>query len=284
MPRPRPESDRQHAITLYQSGLSSVIVARQLRADPGWVQGVLKEAGVTRSRSAARRHFFDRGGRSPFLNRTLPIQEIADRYRQGETTVALANAFGVSGRAITRCIREGGGQVRTVAEARLLIDREQSATRRAAARSPHFIGAGEELLRQMLTDRGECPNPQYPCGTKNIDLALLPVAVEIVVSAEAPFKNRYILKRTVYLAQRGWWCLYIWVSRRTGVLVPEIADQVIAFRDFASSNPSSMREHRVLRGCGELAARATDDLDHWTVIPSSNSCPYHSTMNKRFGR
>jgi len=157
-----------------------------------------------------------------------------------------------------------------------MIDSKKAAALGAQARS-RPIGWGEQILAQWLVDRGETPDAQRPSGTRNIDLALHPVAMEVWASASFPFHDPYCRERIKDLADQGWTMFYVHV--RNQILLPTVADQIVEFCQLSRSNPASPREHRVVRGCGELAAVSGDDLDHVTVIPPSKSCPYHSRID-----
>src|SRR3990167_3500546 len=224
MPRKRPQSDRDNVIKLYTSGLSYALIAEKIGADVGWIGNIVTAAGVGRSRSDARKLFYRRGGQSANFREDLPVPEICMKYLTGTPSCKIAEAFKVSDHAITRCLRDGQIAKRTVAQARLLIDREQSSALVAKSRS-RKVGWGEDVIYQWLKKRGEFPNLQLPIGNRNIDIALPPIAVEIVVGTTTPFKDPYYFNRVKYLANHGWVTLYIFIARRTKALVPSVADQ-----------------------------------------------------------
>jgi len=175
---------------------------------------------------------------------------------------------------------EQGITPRNPAAARLVLNREQTATRAAESRPDH-VGWGEDTVSDWLVERGETPDLQHPVGTKNIDIAIAPVAVEIWLSSSSPLTDPYCRKRIEYLSNRGWWCCYVLISRRTKVLLPAVADEIITFVQLARVHPTPPRQHRVIRGCGELAATFGDNLNDITVVPPSKGCIHHRTGNKR---
>lgn len=268
------DTQRQHAIELYRSGLSMERVARALDVSGGWVSNVVRSAGVSRGLSDA----FRLRPSHPRWIGALPTQEITRRYIDGESITRIASSIGVDARVIDRRLRDAGVPTRNAAQARLLINREKSAAKRAKAGAAP-VGWGEEQLCKWLIERGEAAEPQRPEGTKNIDIAVGAVAVEVWMSGSSPLSDAYCRERIKYLSDRGWWCCYVFVARRTRVLLPIVADQIIALRQLASANPSAPREHRVIRGCGELAASFGDDLNHGPLIVPAVNCGYHRGVN-----
>jgi hypothetical protein len=247
------------------------------------VQDIIREAGVTRSLSDARDLFFKNGGTVHNTRTDLAADDIIRRYAANETLKDIAASLDIDANAIRRVLTQHGVTLRTMTEAYGLMDREQSATRRAQGRS-RLVGFGEEQVYQWLVERGETPDCQRPEGTRSLDLALLPVAVEIWLSATSPFTDPYCCTRIEYLSKRGLSSYYVWIARRTKVLLPIVADQIIAFMNFVRSQPPTFREHRVVRGCGELASAAGYDFNNMTLIPPSVDCPYHSCVNKSIAR
>lgn len=263
MSRPLSDDDARHAVQLYLSGLSCRAVARQTGFGVDAVLGAVRRAGATRDLSAARKNLLSTGYRS-FRRDDLPVDQITERYMNGESSTTLAAEFECDQKAIFRAVRDGGGLTRTPAQARVLIDWD--ATRERGALNVHQntlkVGWGEDEVYAALCDRGETPDRQHPVGPKNIDIALSPVAVEIWLSSSLPLSDDYCRRRIEYLSDRGWTMLYVLISRRTRLLdAAAVADQVIRFREVTKSNPPTLREHRVIRGSGDLATRFGDDLN-----------------------
>jgi hypothetical protein len=275
--------ERNHAIELYLSGLSGDEVALRLGRGRRWVYNAIKAAGVARDLKTARRAFFGRGGKSGCKTprRDIPLADLLRRYAEGESANSLAARYGASHAAISARLKRHSAAYRGIAEAAPLRDKHQAAAVRAKSRV-RTIGFGEDMMVQWLRDRGEVPDPQCPCGTYNIDIAIAPVAVEIVLGTSSPFQLPRLLARSKHIRDAGWWLCYVVLSQNHRTLVPAVADQIVAFAQFARANPSAPREHRVIRGCGELAARTGDDFDNLALIPASMSGPYHSSANRRF--
>ena len=280
MPAKLPDSERRNALELYLSGLSTRAIHEQTGRSEHWIAKVLRESGATRSLSDARKLHFKRGGWHNKARYDLPSEDIVRRYLAGESAQALAIEFGTESNAIHKRVRDAGFRVRGVAEAARLLHREQIVATVAKSRS-RLVGWGEDILAERLRERGEITDLQRPEGKVNVDIAIPSVAVEVWLSSSHPFADAYCRERVKYLANRGWWCCYVFVSRRTRVLRPEVTDQIIALAQLARSNPSAPRQHWVVRGCGEIAAVAGDDLDDWTDIRPSVSCQYHRGINAR---
>jgi len=153
-------------------------------------------------------------------------------------------------------------------------------TRTAESRS-RKVGAGENTIFQWLVERGEHPERQFPVGRCNVDIAIGSIAVEIERVGFNPFCWPRAAKRIKYLSERGWSVISILVSVHTDVLLPCVADKVVAIAQTARQNPTAPREHWVIRGCGEVAARAGDDFADTPLIPASVSCPHHGATYMR---
>jgi hypothetical protein len=279
----RPPADTENAIKTYLAGNSIRATAKLTGLTPGFVADAVERAGVSRGFSGGRAQFFANGGKANRYIDGLPVAEIAAAYRSGVTLCDLATKYSVDRNAIKTRLHKAGVRVRDYAETRRLIDREQALTNLAESR-PNRIGWGEDIVKQWLIERGEEPDAQFPVGVKNLDLALAPVTVEIWLATRFPFNDPYCRERIEYLANRGWTSLYIYISRRTRVLLPCVVDEIIRIRDLTRRNPSAPRKHWVIRGCGELAAVAGDDLDHFSIIPPAVGCPHHSCVNKSVRR
>lgn len=283
MPMKHPESYRKNIVQLYLSGLSQRAISEQVGSDQKWISKVLRNAGVSRSLSSARRQFFARGGKPPNFISDLPVDSMCTAYRGGHAAQVIAKPLGISVETVKRRIVAAGTALRSHAEAHLLIDRQKASALTAQSKS-RLCGWGEDILCQWLADRGKLPDTQVPVGTKNLDLAIHPITVEVWLSSALPFNDPYCMERIKYLANRGWSSLYVFISRRTKVLLPAVADKIVTILEQAHLDPSVLSQHWVIRGCGELAATASFDLHDQTIIPPSMDCPYHRPINKRFAR
>lgn len=270
-------------VELYRAGLTQREIAARFSTHYTVVGKYIAQAGAQRTPKEYGRKPRTKAAGDKRFRADVDIRQVAARYLAGEPQTAIARDYGVCHRTVRRWLEETGTPIRTYTATRLLIKREKSSATVAESRSRR-VGWGEELLYQWLVERGESPELQRPEGTKNIDLALHPIAVEVWLSSYSPLSDPFCRERIEYLAQRGWSSLYIFISKRTRVLLPCVADEIIARLQFARSNPTATRQHWVIRGCGELAATFGDDLNHGPLIPPAVDCLYHGPVNKRVAR
>ena len=272
-------SQRRDAVELYVSGKSIEKIAAVIGASIGWVGGVIKRSGISRSLGDARRLHFVNGGLPSHFRDDVPISDLVARYTDGESANSLALAYGASNDFIFTKLRDSGVRIRSVAEAAPLRDYDQMSATRAKSKS-RKVGFGESQIYRWLTDRGEFPERQVVCGPYNIDIGVGSIAVEIQTLAANPFRYVRLSNRNEYLRDSGWTLVFVLISSRTMVLIPAVADEIISAVQFARSHPSAPRQHRVIRGCGELAAVVGDDFNYLSLIPPSMACPYHRSRNK----
>lgn len=267
------------AVERYLSGESAANVGSALGVNGSTVIDWLRKAGFeTRSRSEARSSYYRRSGDHPRLRKDVSDELIAKRYGLGEPIPHIAEQLGVSSELVRGRLNRLGIQKRSPTEAWSRIRREKHMARVAKSRSRN-VGFGEKELCGWLIERGESPQTQFPVGSKNLDLAIHPIAVEVHFCTNSPIHFPRYRKRIKYLADRGWSSCYVMIARRTKVLIPDVADKIVSILKFTRSNPSAMREHWVIRGCGEIAAVVGDDLNHGPLIRPSPSCPYHRSRN-----
>ena len=213
------------------------------------------------------------------IRHTLDVDDLVRRYEAGESEQALAAALGVGRPTIRRRLLAAGVQPRnrseamkvrmdaTSADERKRLAAAANVARRGSkasadelARKAHTaertlqkIRNGEIGLAALLSTRGMRPDLQKACGPYNIDIALAPIAVEVHVSTSHPMRSARQRERVVYLADRGWRTLYVWL--RPGAEASDrAADEVVAHVEAAQADPTAVREYRVIRGTGEDAA------------------------------
>lgn len=283
MPRKWTQEKRDYIIELYLSGLTQREVAEKVGSEQKQIGHVLRQAGVSRSNSKAQLLSWEKGRVAYQYREDVPIVKIISDYKAGKPITKIAEEIGLDSGIVRHRLIENRITLRTAEEAYALIDREKSATLRAESRS-RKTGWGEDVIQGWLEERGESPDPQLPVGTKNIDLAISPIAVEVWFATDNPFKSPYCRERIEYLANRGWTSLYIWIMKRTKVLLPVVADKVVALVKQSRRYPSVLSQHWVIRGCGEYAATSSFDLNDITFIPPSKDCPHHSCINKGLSR
>lgn len=276
MPRPRIPIDLDHAARLRGEGKTLKEIAEGLNVPVGRVWG------------AHRAGLIDLGPRIPRGQKfTFDNAEILRRHEAGESVLALARSYDVARDVIFQRILDAGGVPRGRSEAdKVRMNREgeegrqrlthaahkarreskatlQEVLKRANARST-MKGHGEEELETELRKRGYFPEPQWPCGRYNIDIALGPIAVELLNLPTGYFRDPKTPHRMKYLRDNGY-CVILVLFKGREVLVENL-DDVIAFIEKAYRSPSLRRKHWMIRcGC-ERFARGRNNLGQITAV------------------
>jgi len=146
-----------------------------------------------------------------------------------------------------------------------------------------FISPWERELNTLLQARGIAADAQQPVGRYNIDLAVRPVAVEVHRARWYPTHHLRDRQRIVYLLDRGWRSLYVWIDPRTNLLVPTCADQVRELIKLAQGNPAAFGEYRVIRGSGKGAPRRRVDRDELADVRGAERCLDTNRADLSFG-
>lgn len=250
-----------------ETGVSKTVIFR-----------AIKNAGASRSR------------RIP-----LPEDEICARYTAGDSPAILAAAFGVSVMPILRILRERGVQMRSGSESNIIRaqrltpeQRQQNAAaahaakrgrpnamealdRAAVTRQARMSGRmsqTEVTIASMLRERGIDSVPQVAIGPYNCDIGAAPVAVEIFGGkwhwhgahiARSPQRIRHIL-------DAGWHMLAIRIAPVGDPLTEATADYVAAYIQQARSDPSAIRQYRVVRSNGDLIAAGSAQDDDLSIV------------------
>lgn len=207
-------------------------------------------------------------------------------YSQGMSIKALSDKFNIARTGITSRFKTAGVPIRGRSDAMHLRmaqtspeerkrlasfannalrgsnQPEQGCIKRAKGveKSGSKIGKGEELLQKWLTDLGLEPIPQLAVNRYNIDLAVHPIAVELLCNSASPIHRKSDRKKIEYLTNHGWSVLYIWVGR-DGIFDNRCASYVRTYFDTVKRDPSLIGEYRVVRGSGEFYASGRGKLD-----------------------
>jgi len=235
---------------------------------------------------------------------SINLDDLARRYHAGESVLAMARAFNVSRQVITRRLNELNLPIRSASEANWLrAKRATPEQRRAtalaanAARRQKSIdfsprqalrdsamvstakthsrrtGKGESELANFLIARGLTVERQLPVYGYNLDIATWPVAVEVWWGEGYPLRHGHQARRTVELADLGWWVIYVWLSRKLPTETG--ANAVVTFYELAGRNPLPVNpQYRVVRGDGELVTSGQADRHHLALVPA----PHHRTQ------
>jgi transposase len=134
-----------------------------------------------------------------------------------------------------------------------------------------YIGIGEVELAEKLIAKGLKPMPQAAVEGYNIDLLCDHLAVEVHNYTTRPSDRTRTVTRIIKLLCRGISIIYL----RTGPHFPTITEaavnQVIAFHDLTSRNPSALGQYRVVRGDGKIDWTAERDLDEIAEVVTTYS-------------
>jgi hypothetical protein len=225
--------------------------------------------------------------------RVFDVNNLIQCYLAGETENRLSQRFGVSRPTVIRRLQDAGiarrsmGEANKLAAAQLTPEARRARARAAnearrgqrageremflkAQRRNRRVGAGEEMLRGWLEQRGYFVDAQRPEGRYNLDLAILPIAVEVHVNAHHPSSDTRILERVEYLRDRGWHMVYVWITRRY-FLSESAADKIIALLDTIRRSPSISCQYWVIRGNGEDAPPHRPQPSHRAVVVAAEA-------------
>ena len=224
MPAKRTDLDPYHALSLYESGLSARAIAVELGCSNSVVNRLLREA-----------------------NATIRDHSAAGRLRAArETPEAKAARYAKASAARTG-----------------VPTSDTTLAKRAATRqnSTRHIGKHELDLAAAMQRAGLEPIKQLAVGPYNLDLAVGTVDVEVHTAAHGPhlLRRGHVEKRSRYLADRGWFVLYVWAPDG---MRPVDMEQVVGLVNLVRSNPSAVPgEYLVLRchGYGGITGRPKGD-------------------------
>lgn len=276
MARPLDPANLDKAISLYLSG------------EP--VQQLCAATGVSNTRFNRER--IARGIPSrKTLN--LPVDQIVRAYVAGASEYALGQQYGVSRSVIAQRLESAGVERRGPSGAGIVRAskmsheerRAQSAAANRAARmrrapqveklrralmieqSAEAGSISEQALADMLTERGQPVTPQRAIGPYNVDLAALPVAVEVLGGGWHSGKSSHA-ERTPYILDEGWHLVLVWDHEGRSALGEGAAEYLVAFIQEMRRNPPATCQYRVITGQGQvLAARGREDGEFPVVPP-----------------
>lgn len=224
MPRELTISEREYIIKSYLSGISAEDIDRELKIGHGRASSLLKDLGLLRT----------------------PTERMLLRWKNStpeQRTHMVENAHKTS---------KGRKHPPELVD---LILRKVALTKQ---RTKSFEGVFENDVLELLRLRGLVGVPQQPVRYYNIDIGLLPVAVEIHYSPGHPHTSPLHKKRIINLIKMGISPFYIWFPKwkNTPILNPEVADQIVSFYEEIKGHPSPLGKHRVVRCSGKDASRS----------------------------
>lgn len=240
-------------------------------------------------------------GIPPRTTLNLPAEQIVKQYVAGASEYGLAKQYGVSRGPIARILTEAGIERRGMSEAGKarnlsLTEDERRAQVKAANRAarkrrvPQIenlrraltrerLGrqgsAGEVLLLNMLRERGENPVVERAIGPYNVDLAVLPVAVEVLGGGWHSHKATHA-QRIPNILDAGWHLVMVWDHEGSSTLGPGAADYLVAFLNEVRRNPPATCQYRVISGDGKLLSASGREDDEFALVP-----PPRGSLNRR---
>lgn len=235
--------DLDDLVRRYSSGESPQQLASELGVSRHVVVAALRRAGVP-----------IRG-----LAVVPATDEMLAAYEGGESALAMSVRLGISRTSVTNRLRAAGAMMRGTSD----NGHNSYASRCRAALTKEVnqsvASPGEQALIDALGPLR--PTTQRAVGPYNLDIAILPVAVEVLGSDwhNDPVKLGHMRKRTEDLFGCGWNVLYV----RSGRIAPsvELTDEIAAFVEKSRRDPTFRRQHRVLRSDGSPSATFSFDLD-----------------------
>jgi hypothetical protein len=214
--------DADYIVKKYISGISEKALSIELNATRGMIRRVLITSGITpRNRSAA---MYQRMANATPKERSKLAEKAHDAVR---------------------------GKKRSSEELiKRAISKQELMT---------YLGKGEEQLKNWIIERGEKVVPQLAFDRYNIDLAVGPVAVELLIGSINPLV-RGDAKKIEYLCRHGWSVLYVWLSCR-GYPTEAHADYIVSYVNEVRRDPTLIGEYRMIRRDAKLAAQCCFDFD-----------------------
>lgn len=291
MPAKASAGDIENAVKAYVSGESCDNAAARFNTSWLTLSTELKRRDLFRSKADRYAIARERGGATRRKALGLPDAEIAARYIAGESENALSKAYGVSRNAIRTRLESSGVTIRTMSEAAklryvgmtaeergALMEKAQEATRGRKQTREHRskialtrqergfgISETERVLTGWLRDRGLDVIPQRAIGPYNVDLAIHPVAVEILGGGWHASKPGHA-KRARYILNRDWCIIYIWVNATRSPLLESVTDYIVAAVQELRRSPSPVRQYRMIRGDGQELARGESNVEDIAIV------------------
>ena len=250
---------------------------------------ILSTTGVSKSTLHRER---SRRGIPPRREFILPIDDIVNAYQFGESEYSLAQRFHVSRNVIRRRLEGAGIQIRTMSEAGLVRAAQMSAEQRSSQAAPShaairgskrtegqllrraqlieqrgtFGSPGEKWLHDSLASYGLKPIPQKAIGKYNVDLAIAPIAMEVLGGGWHLTKRHHSI-RTPQILNSGWSLLFIWNQDGPAAMSKGAPKYVVSYIEEVSRDPSLVGEYRVISGNGKLLAAGRSEDNEFPLVP-----------------
>src|SRR3972149_10014420 len=256
MARPSIPLNVEDLVARYREGECVTDLAEKFNVPHTPIQDRLRKAGVLRKIAED----LNRYKRESMID--LPLDELLDRYRRGESAISISRYYKVSTIVIRRRLLDAGLFSRHGSG-----DQPVSLARTAELRS-HNIGSGERWLAQVIKSAGMRIRAQAAIYRYNIDMLVNDtVAVELITCSGTPYSASRYRKRIEYLLDR--YCLLIVWSFGRHTLTPIGAKKTTSILKTLCTNPAKSRgQYWVIRGDGELAS-CGDNSNDVTFVPAT---------------
>lgn len=290
--RGRKKLDESEVVISYQNGNTISEIATKFGVYDKTISSILHDHGV---------HVVNR-----IYLKTFDINRAVEMYSNGIGLGGISQEFGCCRTAIRKRLEKVGVHIRNASEQQQArMDNASPETKNALLKKAHIAARGrvrsaEELAKgararehnkstqsqaelrliKMLAERGFPCCPQKQVGPYNCDIAIAPVAVEVLGGQWHWYGEHRARaqKRTYYFLNHGWHVLYIPVSK-SSPLTDAVADYIANFINFARSNPAIEREYRVVWRAGEIVTRGCLNEDNFSFDP-----PFTNRRNPATGR
>lgn len=290
-------ADLDDLVRLYAEGVGVVALAARYGCRKPAINAALASRGVEKRTVSDNRRldWTRRDDHFPLDDATL-IHRYVDL---GESTVTIGQSIDRTAASVGQRLRRLGyernrseaGVVRAARlghEGRMALIASAHAAVRGRAKSADWLhaiavsrqrsggvpsGYTELLMEDWLRERGLDPVPQMAIDRYNVDLAIPPVAVEIVFRTAADLRTPRFVRKVENLTDRGLHVLVVLVSRRT-LIQPGAADHAVAFLKEAQADPSPVGQYRVVWGSGEVLAAGRGDFAEWAAVPPPRNGKY----------
>jgi very-short-patch-repair endonuclease len=286
----RNDIDFNYLAQLYQSGVSSAELGKRFSIKPDTIINRFKKMGiVVRNREEA----------AKIKRINIDADELIRLYNSGISVKALGKHFGCNATVIKSRLIENGVTIRgrsdamytrmaqTTTEERIRLTAaahsairgkchtEEHMEKIAATRERRqtFISRSEEILADMLRERGFPCTLQKAFGKYNVDISLdeFPVIVEVNGGGWHTYGKhaaRYA-ERTKYLLDSGVDVIIIWVNGKSIPLESGAADYIITIsRELCREKTMRGKEHMIW-GNGKSTSVGQRKFNNLPVIPSS---------------
>src|SRR3990167_6102564 len=237
----------------------------------------------------------DVNGRISGPLKPIDTTEVVRQYREGTSVSGIARNLSLQHQRVKVTLIEAGITPHTQAEVNRRMfkahgqewtaawaEKGRESVRRNGHKPSWFInqaighqrglskmGVGEQVMASWLIQRGLNPILQFAWESYNIDIGLLPVAVEVHRGASFPLHNPRERAKLKNLTNAGLHVIWIWFNDSKGRQIPlteAAADYIITFLKESQTDPSPIGQYRVIRGTGELIAEGRCDFDNLPFV------------------